>query len=194
MPKVSPGKVSFNAGVFGPLLEGRIDHQKKAASLRAGVNVVAVTQGPAIKRSSTSFVQPVRDESKITNLVPFVFSDEQALQLEFSDLKLRFFGDPVGVGDAGIVTLTPSAISSITTASPFVFVSAALLLVAQLRMRISDHLRFMLAVLGGATVAFGMFGVRAVTPAVPIGWLWLAFVASSAAVVLLRPKPEMEVE
>jgi hypothetical protein len=120
MPKVSPAKVSFNAGIFGPLLEGRIDHQKKAASLRAGKNVIAVTQGPALRRNGTGYVHQVRNEAKVTALVPFVFSDEQALQLEFSDLKLRFFGD------SGIVTYAASAVTAIVTASPFVVTSAAL--------------------------------------------------------------------
>jgi hypothetical protein len=120
MPKVSPGKISFNGGIWGPLLEGRIDHQKKPASLREGINVLGVTQGPALRRSSTSHIHPVRDESKVTALVPFVFSDEQALQLEFSDLKLRFFGDE------GIVTYAPSAVTAIATASPFVITSVAL--------------------------------------------------------------------
>lgn len=120
MPKVSPGRISFNAGIFSPLLEGRIDHQKKPASLRAGKNVIGVTQGPALRRSGTDFIHPVRDESKVTALVPFVFSDEQALQLEFSDLKLRFFGD------SGVVTLAPSSVTAIVTASPFVITSAAL--------------------------------------------------------------------
>lgn len=74
----------------------------------------------------------------------------------------------------------------------FVLIAAVLLLVAQLRAGVSDRLRFVLAVLGGATVAFGMFGARAVTRAVPIGWIWLALVACAAAVVLLRPRPDRD--
>lgn len=67
----------------------------------------------------------------------------------------------------------------------FVLVSAVLLLVVQLRIRVSDYFRFVVAVLGGTAVAFGMVGARAVTPAVPIAWLGLAFAASQIAVVVL---------
>jgi hypothetical protein len=120
MPRVSPIKQSFNAGVFSRLLDGRVDHAKFPLSLRTGKNLIGVVQGPAMRRSGTRMMQPVHNEGKVSALVPFVFTNEQALTLEFADLKVRFHSD------AGTLTLAASAITAIVTASPFVFTSAAL--------------------------------------------------------------------
>ncbi len=67
-----------------------------------------------------------------------------------------------------------------------VLISAGLLFVTQLRGGPSERLRWLVAVLGGIVVLFGMICGAAVTAAVPIGWLWLATVASQGAVVVLR--------
>ncbi len=70
-----------------------------------------------------------------------------------------------------------------------VLISAVLLFVTQLRGGLTDRLRWVLAAIGGVTVVAGMVGAKAVTPAVPIGWLWLALLASQGAVVVLRKAP-----
>ena len=75
-----------------------------------------------------------------------------------------------------------------------VLVSTVLLLLTQLKPGVSANLRWLGAVLGGAVVVFGMVCGAALTPAVPIGWLWLALVASQGAVLRLRSvKKRMEV-
>jgi hypothetical protein len=68
----------------------------------------------------------------------------------------------------------------------FVLVATVLLFVVQTSVRVSDWLRFAIALLGATAVAFGMLGARAVTPAVPITWLVLAFAFSQGAVAFLR--------
>lgn len=67
-----------------------------------------------------------------------------------------------------------------------VLISAVLLFVTQGSGGFSARLHGLVAVLGGIVVLFGMVCGAAVTPAVPIGWLWVALVASQGAVVLLR--------
>lgn len=76
----------------------------------------------------------------------------------------------------------------VETGALCVLISAVLLFVTQWRGGPSDRLRWVLAAIGGVTVIAGMFGAKAVTPAVPIGWLWLALLASQGAVLLLRAR------
>lgn len=93
MPKASPNIRSFNAGEFSELLAGRVDLDRYPASLRSLVNYIAAPQGPAISRSGTAFIAPVSDETKYSNIIPFVFSNEQAKILEFASDRIRFFDE-----------------------------------------------------------------------------------------------------
>lgn len=74
----------------------------------------------------------------------------------------------------------------------FVLVATVLLFVVQTSLRVSDALRSVVALLGAVVVAFGMLGARAVTHAVPITWLVLAFAFSQIAVIMLRAKRARE--
>lgn len=89
MAKVSAQRNSFNAGEFSVLVEGRTDIDKYPASMRTMKNTIAVPQGPAMRRSGTSWQQAVYDETKAAALVPFVYSEDQSYALEFSDFKMR---------------------------------------------------------------------------------------------------------
>ena len=93
MPKASPNVRSFNAGEFSALLDGRVDLERYSSSLRVMRNYVASPQGPAIGRSGTAFVAPVADEDVYSQLIPFVFSSDQAQVLEFSGDRIRFFNE-----------------------------------------------------------------------------------------------------
>lgn len=91
MPKASPIQTAFNAGEWGPLLEGRVDLSKYFLSCRTLENFVCLTQGPAVKRSGTRFVAEVKDSSKATRLLPFEFNVEQAYIIEVGDQYMRFY-------------------------------------------------------------------------------------------------------
>ncbi|MCK4958886.1 MAG: hypothetical protein KAT00_05790 [Planctomycetes bacterium] len=93
MPKASPIQTSFNAGEFSPLMDGRVDFEKFRASLSLCSRWVPVIQGPVLKCPGTPHIINVRDDSKKSRLIPFQFSTEQAYQVEFADLFLRFFKD-----------------------------------------------------------------------------------------------------
>lgn len=119
MPKASPMVRSFNGGEFSPLVEGRTDLDRYPSSLRQMENTVAAPQGPAIPRSGTFFLGDVYNHAKKSELVPFVFNEEQAQVLEFADQRLRFYDE------AGLLVYTPVDIT-ITSKSPFEFTSATL--------------------------------------------------------------------
>jgi len=121
MAKVSPNRNNFNAGVFSPLLEGRVDLDKYPASMRSLHNYVATPQGPAIPRSGTYFVTPAYNDAYLSTLVPFVYSEEEAFNLEFSNYRMRIIrenglqahpaalvvildGDPLKIESAGLTS------------------------------------------------------------------------------------------
>lgn len=93
MAKASPMVRSFNAGEFSDLLEGRVDLERYPASLRSLFNYIAAPQGPAICRSGTVFSVPANADNEYSNLIPFVFSNEQAKLLEFASDRIRFIDE-----------------------------------------------------------------------------------------------------
>ncbi len=93
MPKASPGQHSFAGGEFSPLLEGRQDLEKYPVACRRLRNFLPLIQGPARKRGGTQFIAEVKDSTKRTWLMPFVFSESDAVAIEFGDTYNRFFTD-----------------------------------------------------------------------------------------------------
>lgn len=93
MPKASPIQTSFNAGEFGPELDGRVDVGKYGSACSRMENFIPLIQGPARRRSGTRFVAEVKDSADRTWLARFEFNTEQAYVLEFGDLYIRFFTD-----------------------------------------------------------------------------------------------------
>lgn len=112
MAKASPARTSFNAGEFSALVEGRTDIDRYPASMRKMLNTIATPQGPAMRRSGTYFVCEAANNNERSALVPFIFSDEQALQIEFANEKVRF------VLDAGLQVYTARPITNVTQLNP----------------------------------------------------------------------------
>ncbi len=93
MPKASPIQTSFNAGEFGPELDGRVDIGKYQNACSRMENFFPLVQGPARRRGGTRFVNEVKDSADRTWLAKFEFNTEQAYVLEFGDLYVRFYTD-----------------------------------------------------------------------------------------------------
>lgn len=93
MPKASPIQTSFNAGEFGPELDGRVDIGKYAAACSRMENFFPLVQGPARRRGGTKFVAEVKASANRTWLARFEFNTEQAYVLEFGNTYIRFFTD-----------------------------------------------------------------------------------------------------
>lgn len=108
MPKVSPMQASFAGGEIGPQLEGRVDLDDYASSVKRCENFIPTLQGPAVRCAGTRYVSEVKTVGHRTWLVRFEFNTEQAYELEFGDLYIRFFADHGVVLDAG----SPYEISS----------------------------------------------------------------------------------
>lgn len=93
MPKASPAQHSFSGGEFSPLLEGRQDLEKYPVACRRMRNFLPLIQGPARKRGGTRFILEVKDSTDRGWLKPFVFSETDAVVIEFADAYNRFFTD-----------------------------------------------------------------------------------------------------
>lgn len=91
MPRVSPAILAFNAGEFGPLLDGRTDLAKYPSAARALENNILTVQGPFERRPGTRFVHEIKDSSKRTWLVPFQYNIFQNYHLEFGHQYIRFY-------------------------------------------------------------------------------------------------------
>lgn len=81
---------SFSGGEMSPDMFGRIDdtkYQSGAATMR---NFIALPQGPVDNRPGTAFVRAVKDSTRKTRLIPFVYSTDQTMVLEFGHLYIRF--------------------------------------------------------------------------------------------------------
>lgn len=110
---------SGNAGEWSPLLEARTDHAKYVSALRQGFNVVAAPQGVVMRRPGSALQCPVYDEGKNSSLIPFIFSNDQAVQVEVADFRMRFHFE------SGLLALPVTIITAATNAAGFcVFTSA----------------------------------------------------------------------
>ena len=93
MPRSSPIQTDFSTGEISPTVYGRVDADKYKSALAKCENFLPTAQGALVRRSGTMFVDEVKDSSKLTRLVPFEFSTDQAYVLEFGDNYIRFFAN-----------------------------------------------------------------------------------------------------
>lgn len=91
MPKVTPIQTNFTGGEISPRLLGRVDLTKYTSSVQRCENFIVFPHGGMTKRSGTRYIAPVKDSTKYTKLVPFVFSTVQAYILEFGENYIRFY-------------------------------------------------------------------------------------------------------
>lgn len=91
--EVNASLVNFAAGVLSKKFLGRIDLPNfYKAGLLTCRNFFPQAQGPAEFRQGAGYVHHTR-LNRDAMLFPFVFNDEQAYALEFTDKKLRFLSD-----------------------------------------------------------------------------------------------------
>src|SRR3990167_3886544 len=117
--KASPSQTSFNAGELSPRLEGRVDLSKYVNGCRTMQNFLPTVQGPAIKRSGTRHVKPIKDQAAGARLVRFEFGTTQAYILEFGNLYCRVYKDSGGVLEATV------AINAVAAATPIEITTGA---------------------------------------------------------------------
>ena len=84
---------SFSAGEISPSLYGREDMAAYVNGLKTSFNYLPLSQGPIQRRPGSRFQQFGLGDLDYTRLVPFVYSDDQAYLIEFSNGKLRIHTD-----------------------------------------------------------------------------------------------------
>lgn len=90
MTKETPIQNTYGAGEWTPDLEGRTDLEGWYNSLRIMKNWISQVFGSAARRPGTIFITPTKANG-VARLIPFVFNVEQAYQLEFGNIYIRFF-------------------------------------------------------------------------------------------------------
>jgi hypothetical protein len=111
MAKASPAQNSFAGGELSPLLEGRQDLAKYPVGCRMQRNFRPLIQGPTRKRGGSGYLSAVKDSTDQTWLAPFVFSETDAVVLEFGEQYVRFYTN------RGVIESSPGVVYEI--ASPY---------------------------------------------------------------------------
>lgn len=106
-------KVSFAGGEMSPSTYSRVDLAKFAQGASKIDNYFVEAEGGISVRMGSIYARPVKDITKKTRLIEFVYNEEQSYALEFGDQYMRIF-----VEGGILVYQTPQTISAITQANP----------------------------------------------------------------------------
>jgi hypothetical protein len=110
---------SFAGGEVSPLMYGRSDFKKYQTSLKSCMNWVITQQGALLKRPGTQFIQKAYQggglPSTPVRLIPFIFSNSQALVIEAGAGYFRFYqnGLPIVSGGIPVAVATPYAAADV---------------------------------------------------------------------------------
>ena len=81
----------FNSGILSSKLYSRDDLKQYNNGLSDALNFICSRYGPIEKRTGTEFVCDLGTPGVTTFLLPFIFSIEQTLILEFREYEIRFY-------------------------------------------------------------------------------------------------------
>lgn len=110
---------SFAGGEITPELYGRVDLGKFQTGLARVRNFLVLPHGPVQNRSGLQYVLEAKTSAERVRLIPFKYSADQTMVLEFGHLYIRFH-----TGGATLLNAS-KAITAITQANPGVLTSAA---------------------------------------------------------------------
>jgi hypothetical protein len=103
---------SFAGGEITPELFGRFELTKFQTGLRKALNFITLPHGPAVRRPGTRHVLEAKDSTRRVRLIPFAFSADQTMVLEFGHGYIRFHTN------GGTLVETGLTITGITQANP----------------------------------------------------------------------------
>jgi hypothetical protein len=107
MPRLeTPWINNFLGGEISPLAYGRGDLQKYGSSLAEMTNFIPKLQGPAMRRSGFRYVATGKTADSKIRLIPFRFSDTDAMIIELGDDYARFYKNEDVVGGPYELTST----------------------------------------------------------------------------------------
>lgn len=109
MARITPIQTNFTAGELSPRVQSRIDIAKYNNGLKTAENLEILIHGGARGRPGSRFVAEVKDSTKLTRLIEFIYNREQAYMLEFGDQYMRVFKNraPVLSGGSPYEIATP---------------------------------------------------------------------------------------
>lgn len=119
---------SFAGGEITPELYGRLDLTKYQTGLALARNYTTLPHGPATRRPGFRFINevktsapvlppgPVVNDNIATRLIPFVYSADQSVVLEFGGAYIRFYVNGAAVLEASkaIVSIVGSTVTVTT--------------------------------------------------------------------------------
>lgn len=110
--------LNFAKGELTPAMYARTDTAGYQAALRKAKNMNVLRQGGVQNRPGTVFVSTVKDSSKRTRLIPFVFGTDQTYVLEFGNGYMRVYKNGlkvrVEIGNPDVVSVTLPNIVEVT--------------------------------------------------------------------------------
>lgn len=114
MTRTSPPQVSFSAGEIDPLLHRRFDYQRFQTGLAKCQGFLPLAQGGFTRAPGTLRKGNTRSDSQGI-LLPFTFAVNDAVTLEFTDLKMRVwrYGQLVMSGPVPYELTTPYPLASL---------------------------------------------------------------------------------
>jgi hypothetical protein len=81
---------SFAGGEITPEMFGRLDLVKFQTGLQKSLNFLTLPHGPQARRPGTQMINEVKTSTSAARLIPFVFSADQAVAIEFGEQTIRF--------------------------------------------------------------------------------------------------------
>lgn len=81
---------AFNGGEVAPSMYARIDDGKYQTGLAKCTNFLVEPQGPITIRPGFAYVNKTKQQDKPARLIPFTFSTDQTMVLEFGNKYVRF--------------------------------------------------------------------------------------------------------
>lgn len=108
MTRTSPPQVAFSSGEIDPLLHRRFDYQKFQTGLAKCRGYLPLAQG-GFTRAPGTIANGNSHANSLGVLLPFVFAVNDAIKLEFTDLRMRVwrYGQLIMAGSAPYEIATP---------------------------------------------------------------------------------------
>jgi hypothetical protein len=104
MATLYPQQDTFVRGEISPRLHSRASLDLYRAGLSSCVNYITLPHGGIRKRGGTYFAGEVKDSSKKTRGIPFIFAVDQAYFLEFGDQYIRVYAYGARVGTVEVAS------------------------------------------------------------------------------------------
>lgn len=93
MARATPIYTAFVSGEVSPFIKGRTDVAQYYNSCETLENILIRPYGPVINTPGTRFIAEVKDSSKATRLLRFVFNRSDAFIIELGEGYFRFYTD-----------------------------------------------------------------------------------------------------